>query len=586
MTYAPVLVTTQLHNRKAYIAFNWKAFLAGVGGSLQRAPDPLIRADSPMHGAPASPLQVVAMSSSWRSLYRGYHTPSSESADKLGIRVPRDLEEKVRHLVDVLLINDLKEEYYYSQIDVALDAFRAHKDVVDEYPDLYREIINMLRPMMLDCQKVLASAYLWDRGIDKSLALDLLRDVRPSWKLTFFYIFRKQVPEMGLKHKGLGRSLKRLAKEVIESCPPFYLIKYRRKLLPIARWIHLKPVSIQSKFIFRDYKKDPNVLRELTEYDELIRDYFELKRLVSEASKEDLLAFLRKTRLPFTIIKGILGSKINDPDIYAACIHTMTVWETLLSLRQLEDRGLLDISTVYSLVKDKLLSSRLMELKIDLVELMQAYRAVKTEKARELLRYAITSQIGALAEAIGPYIEDKKVAVVFDVSGSMAYCADWSLALALALSRVKTSGMVLVAFASYASTIPVPRDIDEAIELMSKIEVGGMTALGLGLKVALEHDPDIVLVISDFEQNTPPWSNEVYRDYVKEKGRKPTFISIKITNSPKLSVGEITALRTGRWLGIPDEHKIVIRNLWDLPKLLEATLKVIPKIRELAKQQQ
>jgi len=72
--------------------------------------------------------------------------------------------------------------------------------------------------------------------------------------------------------------------------------------------------------------------------------------------------------------------------------------------------------------------------------------------------------------------------------------------------------------------------------------------------------------------------------FVKVNGRFPEVVSIKFTTSPWTAYGEITALRTGRWLGIPKERKIVIRNVWDLPTMLEYIFNLLPLIMKRKKE--
>jgi hypothetical protein len=134
----------------------------------------------------------------------------------------------------------------------------------------------------------------------------------------------------------------------------------------------------------------------------------------------------------------------------------------------------------------------------------------------------------------------------------------------------------LVAFADEAITLPFPSIEEILLDAMKKINVGGGTALGKGLIEALKHDPDIIFFISDFEGNIEPWSDKVYEKYVAAKRKFPDIISIKFVTSPLTAIGEPTAIRLGRWLGIPKEHKIVLRNIWDLPTMLEYIFNLLP----------
>lgn len=272
--------------------------------------------------------------------------------------------------------------------------------------------------------------------------------------------------------------------------------------------------------------------------------------------------------------------KINSPDVFKAIIHTMTVWETILSLRQIEARGLMDDPEIRENVARNLSFDTLREMRIDIVELLQAYRNTHHPFTKLMLENAIKSQISAMTESLMKYLEGQKVAVVFDTSGSMEHVLDWSLSLSLICSMVNPEDTKLIAFADEAVTLPIPTEESLILKVYRKMVPRGGTALGKGLMEALKHGPDLIVYLSDFEGNLEPWSDDVYKEYVNVFGKFPEVISIKFVTSPSTSYGEITALRTGRWLGIPNEHKLVIRNLWDLPNLLEYVFHLLPLLQK------
>jgi len=508
--------------------------------------------------------------SAWKSFKRRYYTPPSETSGAYGLSD----EDSVRRLTDTFVVNDLKEEYYYSQNDIIIDAFNNHLKLVKENPDLYKSIIETLRPVMLDCQKVIAAIYLWDKNIDRDLAIELLKEVRPTWKITFFYILKKPEAFMELNRKGWGRALRRLAyKTLLEKLPPFYAMKYRSKLVHLARWAHIKPDTASLTYLFNKWKKDEE-LRKLVEADEYFKDYLTVKQELSSDVVD--LNVLKQTNLPFTVLKGMLGRSLNVPSVFKAILHTMTVWETILSLRQLETRGLLDDKYVQDVIIKKLRPELLRRMRIDVTEIIQAYRRVNHPFAKTILEQAISNQIAAMIESLKPFLEEKRVAVVFDTSGSMEDVLDWSLALSLVCSMINPDETKLIAFADEAVTLPIPTEKKLLLGVYERLVPRGGTALGLGLMEALKHSPDIIIFISDFEGNIEPWSDDVYKEYVRIHKKFPEVISIKFTTSPATAYGEYTALRTGRWLGIPNEHKLTIRNLWDLPTMLEYIFKLLP----------
>ena len=520
------------------------------------------------------------MSTSFRGIWKKYPTKGSRTGEKFLKK--EDLDEEIRKFCDMLVVGDMKEEYYYSTMDVAMDVFKRHRDLIDKNSEMYKEIVELMRPVMLDCQKVISAIYLWDRNVDERLAIELLKDVRPTWKIAFFYAFKKLHSEMGLKHKGWGRRMRRLVKEFLKNCLPFYFIKYRSKLIHLARWAHLSPEEIVDLyFLFRDYKKDFDILLKLASHSDLYSDYFNLKNVLEDNSL--LLDFLWKTNLPFTILKGYLGKKLNDPKFFKAILHTMTVWETILSLKQIEERGLVEDEYVLNLIREKLTSGRVEELRIDPVELLQAYRKVNHSLLKGLLEDLILRQIRMIGSKLRELLGDLEVAVVFDISGSMERVAEWSIALATAIG-LNCNLKRLVAFNQDAHLVPIPKEERDFFRLLSSVRVGGSTALGKGLLSALESNPDLIIVISDFEQNVEPYSDEVYNHWTRVLGREfPKVISIKFVYTPETRVGELMARMRGVWLNIPEEEKIVIRNVWDLATVLEYLLNLLPLIKKRKK---
>jgi hypothetical protein len=291
--------------------------------------------------------------------------------------------------------------------------------------------------------------------------------------------------------------------------------------------------------------------------------------------------------MPYTIAVGLLGGWSTKPDIAKSLLRLMTPWETILSLRKIEKTGLelSDRETLDEIMK-KVTGPKLQAMKIDPVEIFQAYNKVENKDLQLILRTIISQQIRAISETINAKIgRDAKVAVVFDVSGSMEAVAEWSLMLAYAIGN-EIPNAHFIAFSNDAmnldSLVTANKDALSAIIALKERwgQITGGTALGRGLLAGLSQSPDVIFFISDFEGNIEPWSDTVYRDYKALHGKFPSLITIKATTSPWTATGEPTALRTGRWLGIPEELPVTVRNLWDLPTILEYVLNLLPQLQK------
>jgi hypothetical protein len=516
------------------------------------------------------------MATAWQGLGRLHPVQGSVTGKAKGI-VSEDAD--VLHLCDVIVTNDLKEEYYYSVNDVATDAFQAHLKIAERDPKKYAEIIQLMRPVSLEAHKVIAALYLWNYKINRPLAQELLREVRPSWRLTFFTALRK-APAYAKINGHWNRSVRAMVRELVKTTEPYFIMKYAEKLRPIISKAHLR----------EDNKTEWLYHRKLA----LTRDYSQVGDLMKavKSTKEGgtvdyLLAVLDRVNLPYTVVLGILGNYSRHPVIAKHLIRLMTPWETILSLRKLENTKLdLNDSETLERITKKITGPKLQTMKVDPVELFQAHSNITNPNLQSILRILINQQVKAISEATNAKIgKQAKVCVVFDTSGSMEQVAEWSLMLAYAIGNDMPNAS-FIAFANQAhnldNLLATSKDsLDAIIKLKANWhQFTGGTALGLGLMAALAKQPDVIFFISDFEGNIEPWSDKVYTDYKAMHNKFPSLITIKATASPWTATGEVTALRTGRWLGIPEELPVTVRNLWDLPTILEYVLNLLPELRK------
>jgi hypothetical protein len=512
--------------------------------------------------------------SSFKSLTSGYKPSKIYHTAK---EPKKGWDENVLRLADNLILNDLQPEYYYTLDEIVKEAIDAHTSVIDKDQDTYVHIIKQLLPIALEAQKALSAIYIFDRlPMDKAKDIfeEIIKDMTPRWKLLTMEILKKPKPELKLKHKGWGRRARKIAKVLIDEMKTFQVMKYAKHIQKLARWAHIKPDKPSLAFIFNMREQ-----KDLMEKDGMIKDYLEWKKWQTW-SREELMAHLKSTNLPYTILKGFLSSKLNDPEIFEQLIHNMTIWETILSIRQLENRGLLERNLEQIIRKLKV--EKLEEMRIDIVELFQAYRAVQTQTAKELLARLIMTQMESIKKALLPLLSELKVGIAIDQSGSMSGQAlEYSLALGFALAKGGAKQVKVATFSTTAYDLPIPESTVDLIKLIDMIHPLASTSIGAGMERVLTIEPDILIVVSDMEQNAPPYTDEVYQRYVTKTGKKPIVISIKFTNSPKLAVGEIEAMLRGRWLKLgEDEYCFVIRNVWDLVRIIEFVLAKIKMIKK------
>jgi hypothetical protein len=516
------------------------------------------------------------MATAWKGLRQRLKSKGSKTAVAVGLR---EEDEDILHLCDSCVVNDLKEEYYYSQNDIALDAFEAHLRIVEKDPQKYVTTISTMRPIMLEAHKVIAALYLWTRKLDRKLALDLLTEVRPTWRMTFFSAMASAPTYAKLNHKW-NRTSRALFRKMVDDADPFFVMKYAAKLKPLVAKAHLKE-DPKTAWLF---KRRRIAIHPTLETVPIYRDYIRLVKIVRSQDKDQIIATLETSSLPYTVALGLLGKWSKDPDVASRLILLMTQWETILSLKKLENSSLnLSEPKILERIESKLNSVNLERMKIDPVELFQAHNQVQNGSIKRLLARLISTQIDAIGTALKSGLGDRKVCVVFDCSGSMRKVAEWSMMLAYAIGKNLPNSRTIV-FSNKPHEIPLGSNFIETLSWLTshggELGLWQGTALGKALLRSLEYRPDLVFFISDFEGNIKPWSDEVYREYTRKYGTFPTLISIKATASPRTAIGEMAAVRTKRWLGIPEEYTFTVRNLWDLPRIMEYLFNLLPLLKK------
>lgn len=503
----------------------------------------------------------------------------------------------VQKLCNTLIVNDFKGEYYFSQNQIVRDAIQAHRVVAERYPQAYRKILELMNPVMLDCQKTMGAIFLWDRGIDKAYAKKLIMDVRPAWKMTFFNVLQKPPEGMGL-HTGWGRTIKAMIRDMFNNTTPYMLMKYADKMRPLAARAHIKENDTTSFLFHKSDRAYREKLIRIPEYN----DYFKLQNWTrgNTWSDRDIADYLPSLKVPYTIATGLLGGKSADPKYATSLLSLMTPWETLLALVKLENAGIdFAKSEVKGIIAQKLNPEKLKTMKIDPVELFQAYNKVHSTWLKFILQDLINRQLKAISNELLTYLGGKKVAVAFDCSGSMKKCAEWSMMLGYALSTAMPNtlcfgwserGAVVRNFWDQSNVdttrskfIAIKPDYGAGVlrgmeGLMSHDELWGGTPMGQAIQTCLENNADIIFLISDMQQNVPPTAIDVYNAWTQRIGRFPELFAFKFTADTAWNHPEPMAYGNDAWTGIPTETSLVIRNIWDLPKILNYHTTIRPDL--------
>jgi len=498
--------------------------------------------------------------------------------------------DEVMRLVDNLMVNDLQKEYYYKLNDILIEAVQAHKELLELDSNVYKKLIELMLPLSLHGQKALAALMIYDKlpntKENNELLNKILMSLNPRWRMLWLEILKKPADFLELKHKGWGRRARRIAQTIIQTYKPFQIMKYTEHVKRMVRWAHLSETAFpDSTFIFKKFKKDNTVLDNLSN---LYKEYQQWTKFIATKDFEDLDKIketLKNSRLPYTILRGFLGKKVWHTRIFRQLLPRMTVWELVLTMKQAEKRGLMEQADILNYYKARLTPEALKYLRIDLLELFQAYGAVKHEATKDLLYEIICQQLHTLREELKKYLGNLKIGLAIDQSGSMEFILKNSLAIGFCLANGGAKKTKVATFSEIAYDLPMPEEPTDLIRLIDQMQPISSTSIGAGMHRVLEADTDMLIVVSDMEQNTPPFSDEVYKSYYDMHKRFPLVLSIKFTTDPKLAVGEIQAMHRGRWLNLGEiENCFTIRNTWDILKVIEYVMNKQKEIMKLIKE--
>lgn len=233
---------------------------------------------------------------------------------------------------------------------------------------------------------------------------------------------------------------------------------------------------------------------------------------------------MEQHKLPWIVVRGALGKRVQEPDILMAIIGRMTAADLATNAKWLIKAG----------VKDHPQTRAAFE--ASLVKAAKPRRARGTtlkagKKAKELADIGEAKIAGKLQELQEKQLEHLRTIegnwlIVGDKSSSMAHTIAMARRIASVLARL-VKGDVHLVFTdeSPRSYGNVSGQTLEQIEALTEMVMAkGATSLGCGLKYALERKValDGIAIVSDGAENTPPFFGDEFARYVKLMDRTPT----------------------------------------------------------------
>lgn len=246
---------------------------------------------------------------------------------------------------------------------------------------------------------------------------------------------------------------------------------------------------------------------------------FEKVKNLPTMSAKEAAATIIDAHLPFLVVQGALGKKLQDPDLVLALIKNMTPTEIVTNTKMLEKLGVKNNPVLRSAYEKGL--ERAAKSKTNILKTTRAVDAVEDEGLKDKLRGLQEKQLSNLS------VEGNWL-VLADKSGSMAQAIDVARHVAATLAKVVKGKVWLVFFDTAPQTVDVTGCTLDMIQKATKyIKAEGGTSIGCGLQRMFDSKEEVdgIAVVSDAQENTTPYFPDVYERYCKHFGKElPVYL--------------------------------------------------------------
>ena len=236
--------------------------------------------------------------------------------------------------------------------------------------------------------------------------------------------------------------------------------------------------------------------------------FAQVKQLSKMTEESEICTFIVESQVPSLQAFGALNIKMT-PAIAAALTTKMSPRELQNFTQMLKKKGLLEDKAFKDAVKKKMTKAA----KSGNLSMRGTAAKKVLGKDADIMSDATDDFVASL-----PMIK-KKVALFIDKSSSMSTAITLGKEVSSILaSKVEnpSENLFIAAFNNTASVIPVPTNTTHSeFEITFRyMKASGMTSLGSALQLALDRnfDPDVVIYISDGDENDTPFYETVIRE--------------------------------------------------------------------------
>jgi len=367
------------------------------------------------------------------------------------------------------VMTPLGDQFYKSGDETRSDFVALVKKATSMDPDLTLKILLLSRKAKYKAPALLGAHFLPSahrKALLSQFPIDML--------YKFLELHRTQGFTLGSKKK-------RSVAEVLETKPiewnALQALKKRKKMRAVLKVTHPRPPNDQYRKLWgwalRRVRPPIGV--------ELIDKAHEVKQLARRREFDEAARLAAKCKLPFTLIASLVPE-----DVLA---RHLELYDTMTAF----DKGMFG-RLVVSWFEDGL-DRIAREAAID-----YALRAIdalvsEEEKVRYLKILANRLAKEALEDAFAKLVRGKKGALVLDFSCSMSSYFSMNKLYALAFSRLLDIDKVV----AFPETTPMWMSVDEVLALTTS--ACGGTPLYEAVRMALEENPDFLIVVTDEQEN-------------------------------------------------------------------------------------
>jgi hypothetical protein len=291
-------------------------------------------------------------------------------------------------------------------------------------------------------------------------------------------------------------------------------LQHRRPLRSLYTLAHVKAGSdYVSRVLHHGKNRDKN---EASRPGLPAGSIFEVVAGLKQMSSADAASAIITSRIPFLIAMGALEEKAKDTDLLHALITQMSPSELVTNTKLLERCGVKTNPALRGAFEEGL--KRASKSTANMLKTTRAAEVVEDEGLKEKLVSLQERQIEKLGGIDGDWL------VLGDSSPSMSQCIEVARTMAATLAKFVKGKVSLIFFDSSPRYFDVTgKDYGQILADTRHVLIGGGTSIGCGVQYAMDKKlpVDGIAVVSDGQENTPPFFVDRYQSLCKMLDKEP-----------------------------------------------------------------